>query len=101
MTSIFNKAMKAFPHDILIRILFIQFNYDQKYNLNGVKTTFEELRKMKKTNQVEYVIYCQEATIVSMKLISESENDAKRKIIFGTELSTNEKFDFEYNEIIC
>ena len=79
MTSIFNKAMKAFPHDLLIRILFIQFNYDQKYNLNGVKTTFEELRKMKKTNQVEYVIYCQETTIVSMKLISESENDEQEQ----------------------
>ena len=73
MSHIFNQAMKTFPHDILIRLHYIQFNYDQKYNLNCVKTTFEELRKMKKNNKIRYVIYCQESTITSMRLKSDSE----------------------------
>ena len=73
MSHIFNQAMKTFPHDLLIRIHYIQFNYDQKYNLNCVKTTFEELRKMKKNNKIRYVIYCQESTISSMRLKSDSE----------------------------
>ena len=73
MSHIFNQAMKTFTHDILIRLFYIQFNYDQKYNLNLVKTTFEELRKMKKNNKTSYIIYCQESTITSMKIRSDSE----------------------------
>ena len=79
MTSIFNTAMKTFPHDISIRMLFVQFNYDQKYNLNSVKTTFEELRKMQKTNKINFIIYCQESTITTLRLMSESDTEEQEQ----------------------
>ena len=79
MTSIFNTAMKTFPHDISIRILYIQFNYDQKYNLNSVKTTLDELRKMQKTNKINFIIYCQESIITSLKLMSESDAEEQEQ----------------------
>ena len=79
MTSLFNKAMKTFPHDLLIRIYFIQFNYDHKYNLSSIKATFEELKKLKTDNRTRYIIYCQEITITRMKLNSETETEEQEQ----------------------
>jgi hypothetical protein len=86
MTSIFNKAMRKFPRDLLIRIYFIQFNYDQKYNLSSLKATFEELKKIKMDNKTEFIVFCQETTITSMKIKSESDSE---------ELEQNEKIILE------
>ena len=79
MTSIFNKAMKTFPHDLLIRIYYIQFNYEHKYNLSSIKTTFDELRKLKTDNRTRFIIYCQEITITRMKLNSETETEEQEQ----------------------
>ena len=79
MTFIFNKAIINFPHDVLLRMYYIQFNYDHKYNLNSIKTTFEELNKLKKDNKTKYIIYCQEKSIIKMKLISETDNEEQEQ----------------------
>ena len=36
MASSFNTCIKKFPNNILLRMQFIQFNYDKKYNLNSI-----------------------------------------------------------------
>ena len=78
--------MRKFPRDLLIRIYFIQFNYDQKYNLSSLKATFEELKKIKMDNKTEFIVFCQETTITSMKIKSESDSE---------ELEQNEKIILE------
>ena len=79
MTFLFNKAMKTFPHDLLIRIHYIQFNYAHKYNLSSIKTTFDELRKLKTDNKTRFIIFCQEITITKMKLNSEIETEEQEQ----------------------
>ena len=43
MAVFFKNSIKKFPNSILLRMQFIQFNYDKKYNLNNIKTTLEEI----------------------------------------------------------
>ena len=88
MTYIFNKGLRAFPYDVLIRMYYIQFNFDHKYNLNSINTTFEELKKLEKDNKTKFIIYCQENTIIKLKLNSETENEEQEQ---------NEKLILEQN----
>ena len=88
MTSLFHKIMKTFPNNILIRIYYIQFNYDHSYNLSNIKTTFEELKKMKMDNKTRFIVYCQESTINQMRIRSESETEEQEQ---------NEKLILEQN----
>ena len=82
MTSVFNNAMRKFPNDILIRMHYIQFNFNHKYNLNRVKTTFEEIKKLKYGTHNQYILYCQEKEITKMQLndISEGNEEEKEKL---------------------
>ena len=88
MTYIFNKGLRAFPYDVLIRMYYIQFNFDHKYNLNSISTTFDELKKLQKDNKTKFIIYCQENTIIKLKLNSETENEEQEQ---------NEKLILEQN----
>ena len=82
MTILFNEAMRKFPNDILIRMHYIQFNYNQKYNLNRVKTTFEEIKKLQFGIQSQYILYSQEKEISKMQLndISDGNEEEKEKL---------------------
>ena len=83
MTSIFNNAMRKFPNDILIRMYYIQFNYDQKYNLNSVRATLEDIKRLRINLHSKFILYCQEKTISNMQLNDNNEvnEEEKEKLI--------------------
>jgi len=68
MTIYFNTAIKKFPNSKLLKLYYIQFSYDNKYNLNSMKLILEEIKKMKSDLTEEYIIYCVEKEIIKMKL---------------------------------
>jgi len=67
MTIYFNTAIKKFPSNKLLKLHYIQFNYDNKYNLNSMNAVFEEVKKMKSDLIEEYTIYCAEKEIIKYK----------------------------------
>ena len=79
MTIVFNESIKKFPNNILIRMYYIQFNYDQKYNLSSVKTTFEEIKNLKFGINYEYILYCQKKHISLMQLNENNEENDEEK----------------------
>ena len=68
MTIYFNTAIKKFPSNKLLKLFYIQFNYDNKYNLNGMKAILEDVKKMKSDLTEEYIIYCVEKEIIKMRI---------------------------------
>ena len=83
MSIFFNSAIKKFPDNILIRMQFIQFNYDNKYNLNNIKATFEKIKKMKFNISSEYILYCQEKEISKIKVkdVNDGNDEEKDKLV--------------------
>jgi len=83
MASLFIDAIKKFPQNILIRMYFIQFNYDKKYNLNSIKTTLEEIKKIKYNLSSEFILYCQEKEIskIKSKDVNDGDDEEKEKLI--------------------
>ena len=67
MTTYFNKAMKNFPYNKLLRLYYIHFNYRKKYNLNSVRANLEYIKKLKNNIKDEFIIYCLEKEILNMK----------------------------------
>ena len=68
MSIFFNNAIQKFPYSKILRLYFIQFNFSQKYNLNGVKTNLEEIKKMKSDLKEEFIVFCLENEILKMKI---------------------------------
>jgi hypothetical protein len=62
---------------------FIQFNYDKKYNLNSIKSTLEEIKKMKFNLSSEFILYCQEKEISKfrMKGVDDGNDEEKEKLV--------------------
>ena len=83
MTIFFNNLIRTFPNNILIRMYYIQFNYDQKYNLSSIKATFEEIKKLRIKLQYQFVLHCQEKHISRMQINENSDcnEEEKDKII--------------------
>ena len=83
MASSFNTCIKKFPNNILLRMQFIQFNYDKKYNLNSIKSTLEEIKKMKFNLSSEFILYCQEKEISKfrMKGVDDGNDEEKEKLV--------------------
>ena len=83
MTIFFNNAIRKFPNDVLIKMYYIQFNYDQKYNLSSVKATFEDIKKLKFKLQSQFILYSQEKHITRMQLdeVNEGNEEEKEKLI--------------------
>ena len=79
MTIVFNESIKKYPNNILIRMYYIQFNYDQKYNLNSVKTTFEEIKNLKFDINSEFILHCQKKHISLMQLNENNEENDEEK----------------------
>jgi len=68
LTIYFNTAIKIFPSSKILKIFYIQFSYDNKYNLNNKKAILEEVKKMKSDLTEEYIIYCVEKEIIKMRI---------------------------------
>ena len=60
MNIFFTKAFKRFPNDVQLLMLYVQFNYSKRYNLNNVKINMLQLKKMKCTIKEKFIIYCME-----------------------------------------
>ena len=75
----FNNSIKKFPNNILIRMYFIQFNYDRKYNLNKIKATLEEIKKMKFNLSSEFILYCQEKKISEIRIADNNDGNDEEK----------------------
>ena len=83
MAMSFITSIKKFPDNILLRMQFIQFNYDKKYNLNSIKSTFEEIKKMKFNLSSEFILYCQEKEIskIRMRGVDDGNDEEKEKLV--------------------
>ena len=80
MSNFFYTAIIKFPSNQLIRLYHIQFNYDQKFNLNSIKANLEKVKKMKKYIIDEYIIYCMEREILKIKIKEDDENESEKEI---------------------
>ena len=79
MAIFFKNSIKKFPNSILLRMQFIQFNYDKKYNLNNIKTTLEEIKKLKFGLSSEFILYCQEKELSKIRRDVNDGNDAEKE----------------------
>ena len=79
MSAYFNIAIKKFPLNKLLRLYHIQFNYDQKYNLNNIKSNLEEVKKMRSDIKEQFSIYCMEQEIIKIKIKDDDENETEKK----------------------
>ena len=75
MTLYFNRALKVFPYNKLLRIYYIQFNYMNKFNLNSVRANLEYIKKLENNIEEEFIIFCLENEIIKMKNKALNSND--------------------------
>jgi hypothetical protein len=85
MNIYFNKGLKMFPNNVQIIILYIQFNYTKRINLNIVKTYLTLLKNLECTIKEKYIIYCLEQIIRNNNengydLNNENDKDNETKI---------------------
>ena len=76
----FTLGIKKFPNSRLLLMIFVQFNYEKKYNLNAAKTYLAKLEKQKNTLTEDYIIYCIKQTIQSSNKINNDMNDGSEMI---------------------
>ena len=84
MTIYFNRVMKNFPDNKILRLYYIQFNFTKKYNLNSVRANLECVKKMKNNINDEFIIYYLENEIIKMKnavLSSKDGNESEQENI--------------------
>ena len=84
MTIFFINFIKKFPNSILLRLYYINFNYQKKYNLNSVRANLEEIKTMKFTLSEEFILYVLEKEIIKMKIKDVNEGneiDKENRII--------------------
>ena len=67
MNIFFNQGLKRFPDEFDLLVLYIYFNYNKRFNLNSVREHFIHLKKLKCTIKQNYIIFCIEQNIKSMK----------------------------------
>ena len=63
MNIYFNKGLKLFPNNVQILILYIQFNFTKRFNLNILKTNLIMLKNLECNIKEKFVIYCMEQII--------------------------------------
>ena len=86
MNIFFNKGIKKYPKSIYLLILYIQFNYSKKYNLNSVKTNMLQLKKMKCTIKEMFIFFCMEQNMknnsgINININNEQDNDNQLDVI--------------------
>jgi len=67
MSAYFKKAIKNFPYNKILKFYYIYFNFSKKYNLNSVRGTLEQIKKMQNNIKEEFIIYCFENEIIKIK----------------------------------
>ena len=75
----FNLGIKKFPNSRLLLMIFVQFNYEKKYNLNAAKTYLAKLEKQKNSLTENYVIHCIKQNIQSVNKLNDM-NDGNEMI---------------------
>ena len=75
MNLFFNKAFKKFPDNIYLLILYIQFNYNKRFNLKNVKEKLLKLKTIKCNIKEKYIIYCMEQNINSNNRLDNNKNE--------------------------
>jgi len=83
MNIFFNKGLKMYPNNVQILILYIQFNYTKRFNLNIVKTNLVLLKNLECTINEKFIIYCMEQFIKDKNEYGynlNNENDKENKI---------------------
>ena len=65
MNNLFTEGIKKFPNSRLLLMIFVQFNYEKKYNLNAAKTYLTKLEKQKNTLIEDYIIFTIKQNIAS------------------------------------
>jgi len=91
MTNYFNKVIKAFPYNLLLKLYCIHFNFSKNYHLNHAKTNLELIKKRKHDINEEFIIYCLEQQIVKSK---------NKDIDFGNEAEKeNSILDYNYKRL--
>ena len=63
MNIFFNHGLKLYPRNFELLILYINFNYTKKFNLNSVKSNLLVLKKIKCSMKEKFIIYCMEQNI--------------------------------------
>ena len=83
MSAYFKKVIKNFPYNKSLKLYYIFFNFSKKYNLNSVRTTLEQIKKMPNNIKEEFIIYFLENEMTKIKdktinlnEVGESEQDA-------------------------
>ena len=75
----FNLGIKKFPNSRLLLMIFVQFNYEKKYNLNAAKTYLAKLEKQKNSLTEDYIIHCIKQNIQSSNKLNDM-NDGNEMI---------------------
>ena len=75
----FSLGIKKFPNSRLLLMIFVQFNYEKKYNLNAAKTYLAKLEKQKNSLSEDYVIHCIKQNIQSVNKLNDM-NDGNEMI---------------------
>ena len=75
----FNLGIKKFPNSRLLLMIFVQFNYEKKYNLNAAKTYLAKLEKQKNSLTEDYIIHCIKQNIESVNKMNDM-NDGNEMI---------------------
>ena len=63
MNIFFNRGFKKFPNNIYLIILYIHFNFINRFNLNSVKTNFLKLKAINCGIKERFIIFCMEQNI--------------------------------------
>ena len=83
MNNLFTEGIKKFPNSRLLLMIFVQFNYEKKYNLNAAKTYLTKLEKQQNTLTEDYIIFSIKQNISNMNNkmnIGLSDNEEMLKI---------------------
>jgi hypothetical protein len=76
MNNYFNIGIKKFPNSRVILLNFVQFNYENKYNLSQAKNYLAKLEKTKNSLLEDYIIHYIKTNIASVNLkINDNNNN--------------------------
>ena len=94
MTHHFNKIIKHYPKNSMIRIDNIHFNFTKQYNLNSVRTNLAELKKLKVNLHEEFIIYCLDKEIKAMD--SKIAENGATGAVYDTEMTEQKYLKLKY-----